>query len=460
MNRKRLNICLLLLAAVLSAGVLTCMTARTPHRVHTIKGGTHRGQHGSSFSTGNGSSTVTTYTDPGQVRTVISANGSTYEISQGGDSVYVIRGNGIRKGRMSQASARSKRTGQGLTFDNDDSVYEDDPGATERYGGKTRRIIKGIGKFHALKASRSIRIIYTQGKPGDITVEGPEMFVRALEVENQDGNLELSLNCRSVNTGATGYTVTVTCSSPGLSEVELQSAASLEVKGRLTVKGRINIDVSSASSVSIGELDCAMLLVDGSSAGSVRIPCVTAGELVIDTSSASSFTTSRISASGNVTLDASSASGITADVIECRSLLIDAGSASSVNVGTIRAAEAAIDVSSAAKCNIKGSIDVGKGRLQCTASSTATVEIGALQSIELQLGATSQSSLRIYGVNTTELRLDVQQSRVTLRGHGRRAFIEAGSTARVEAAEFDVDEATVEAGRYAEVAIKAAKINY
>lgn len=432
MKKKRLNICLTITALIAAIAVVTVMfsalvKAASIDKVYTISGTT----------------------------TNTSGSTNTLRIETRGDSVYVITGNTPNN----MSTGTNRRVTQGCSFDNDDSVYEYDPACEyDENGTKVQRIIKNVGDFHSISSCRAIKVVYTQGKPGDIKIVGPEKLVRYLDVSCDNGELELSYQNGKVKN--INNSVTVTCSSRGLNDLDLSTASKFIAQTPIKINGTLNIDLSSAASASIPAFQGKGLTIDCSSASSLNIPSITANSLNLDLASAAKFHTSDVNILGDVEIDLSSASNFnTSSILNCNRFTGSCSGAAGCNIQQLRAYSADIDCSSAANFRIPDGLNCNNNRVSVSASSTATISIDPVQAGSIILEATSQSNITLGKTSVNTVRIEASMSTVTLRGKGNTANIEAWSMARINAGEFSVGSATVDARNNAKITIKADRLN-
>lgn len=485
------NICSgLLMAIAVAVGISFVVVARTPrsssHRVHEISGDSlqnaKKGQGGKTYSGITWSSKTAdgykfTYQTPeGETKNILISNGKVYEVDAGGNRIE-LRGvpdsSGHSRiidpnGNINNYKIREDKDGVTvITFDDsksnrtssrkanyngyDDPIYND--------GKNMRRVIKNIGDFSAISASRAIKIVYTQSRPGEIVIEAPAKYAEAISLSNNRGVLEIRNNYRGNNINGT---IKVSCSSTRLRSIDLSTACTFESTTPIDAGGKFTLNLSSASNVNIPSLKCQLLTVDGSSASTVKIPYITSGDLNLDLSSASNFSATHIAASGKAIIDLSSASEVKVDRLDCQNLTADCSSASKSNITNILATSADIDCSSASGFTVRENLicNGSNSFANLSSSSTASINISAVKAARSSLEAYSQSKVSVGYLSAGSVAMDVANSTIEVAGKATRADVSAGTMGYIEARNFDVGTADVEAARYAKVSIKAGHINY
>ncbi len=231
-----------------------------------------------------------------------------------------------------------------------------------------------IGEFKEIEASRGIKIVFTQGSnPGVASVATTPSAEKYLKVRVKDNTLEAYYESSDNPLKEIKGPSIITVSSPTLTEVELSSAASLEIKGNFESSNQLVLDMSSAASFQANSLQCAQLGIDITSASSISIDKLN-GDLIADLSSASSLNINSIDAN-NISLDASSASKIDVDNVKANKIIADASSTSKINLDNIKATTISVDATSASKITLAGNTQ----RLNHDSSSGAKVNYGNLK---------------------------------------------------------------------------------
>ena len=367
-------------------------------------------------------------------------NTSNYRVRKDKDGVSVITYDGDQRSSSSSRTTTHTRKTQGKY---DDPLYDGGGSYVVKESGSAnqtmKRVLKNLGDFSGITASRAINIVYTQGKPGEIIIEGPAKYVEKIEIsKDNSGRLEIENNYRG---NIEGNKVTVTCSSTTMKYLDLSTACNFTSTREIIVNSSFNIETSSASNVSIPNLHCQALNVDGSSASKIDINNVV---------------------SSNVNLDLSSASDAKIEQLECKTLDASCSSASTCKIRDIMANKVNVSCSSTASFYTRGAIVVygTPGVADLTCSSMSKIEIDALQCKKAIFGSSSQSNMEVKLLDVDDVGIDVSNSNIELAGKAKYANITAGYLGIVNCRNLDVRTADVGAARNGKVTIKAANINY
>lgn len=432
--RSTRNICSgLLMAIAVAVGISFFVEARTPRTPRTPRSSANR-----------------VHENSGRNRNINSNSSvNNYKIREEKDGVTVITYDDSKSNRKS--AARNKKEDSYT-----DPLYDDE----SNDGKKMRRVIKEIGDFSGVSASRGIKIVYTPGTEGPVIIEGLSKYAKAISLSvSPTGVLEIRNNYRGDNTiGA----ITVKCSSTQLRSINLSSASNFESTNLIESKENFSVSISSASDVNIPSLKCQSLTIDGSSASTVKIPYVTSDDININLSSASNFNATQIFGMGKAVIDLSSAGEVKIDRLVCSNLSADCSSASKSSIANISTVSAGISCSSSAEFYVRGSMICNgvTGFANLYTSSAASIHIGSVKSVRSSLEAYSQSKVTVDNLMVNSVAMDVVNSTIKVAGKAEMADISAGTMGYVEARNFDVDTADVGASRYAKVSVKAGHINY
>lgn len=388
-------------------------------------------------------------------------NTSNYRVRKDKDGVSVITYDGDQRSSSSSRTTTHTRKTQGKY---DDPLYDGDRSYVVKESGSAnqtmKRVLKNLGDFSGITASRAINIVYTQGKPGEIIIEGPAKYVEKIEIgKDNSGRLEIENNYRG---NIEGNKVTVTCSSTTMKYLDLSTACNFTSTRAIKVNSSFNIETSSASNVSIPTLYCQTLNVDGSSASKIDINNVVSRNVNLDLSSASNFSAQQVYSSVAAELDFSSASDAKIERLECNTLDASCSSASTCKIRDIIANKVNVSCSSTASFYTRGAIVVNgpPGVADLTCSSMSKMEIGTLKGKKAIFGSSSQSNMEVKLLDVDDVGIDVSNSNIELAGKANYANITAGYLGIVNCRNLDVRNADVGAARNGKVTIKAANINY
>lgn len=212
-----------------------------------------------------------------------------------------------------------------------------------------------IGNFSKIDASTGIRIVYTQGKSNGVaqiaTTPSAEPY---LKVYVKDGELNAYYKNNS-NNSINGPTI-ITVTSPSLQEVELSSAARLQVNGDLKVSDKLSLDMSSASKATFNNITAKTLNVDLSSSATVEVGTANLEKLDAETSSASKLIVAKAVAT-NLYLESSSASKIQIGYFNGTGIEAEAASAASITISDMTAKKTYAEAYSGSKITLKGTCE-------------------------------------------------------------------------------------------------------
>lgn len=229
-----------------------------------------------------------------------------------------------------------------------------------------------IGNFNKISARNGIRVVYTQGKStGVANIATTPSAEKYLKVSVSNGELTVRYEGKG-NINIKGPSI-ISVSSPDLQEVDLSSAARLNVKGNLNLSNKLEIDMSSASKASFNEITAKEIEIDLSSSASVNIGKANVNNLNIDMSSASKVEIDKAIAK-NLDVETSSASKAIFNYFNGTGIQAEASSASTISIAGITASKIYGEASSGAKVVLKGQCEY----LNRDASSGGKVDISGL----------------------------------------------------------------------------------
>lgn len=347
---------------------------------------------------------------------------------------------------------------RGCTFDNYDSVYADDPACVEEDSDPTKRIVKGIGNFCAIEASPAITIIYTQGKPGDVVIEGSEDFVKAIRLRKSGNTLFIGL--QSGNHSLRGRAV-ITCSSTTLNSIDISASTRFRAEKGLDIAESLEIEASSASSVSISNVKCRNLKIDGSTSAHIKIGGIKTETLNLDLSSAALFSANTLYCSRLATMDLLSSSHTDIGSLNCVRLLFDGSSAAKAEIGTLTADNTRVECSSGARFNVTEKMQAKEGGdTKLTTSSGASIHVERLNTSDALIYGSSGGNITVMDFNARRLTIDASISNITIKGKVDMVDLTTGRNTRLNLSNLTAKEAYIDARRKSSVNIKASNFNY
>lgn len=201
---------------------------------------------------------------------------------------------------------------------------------TQKASTETVTITKNVEAFSKIDAFSALTVIYKQGDRYSVTIRIPEHMQEYFKFRQIGDEIEFGFKppkSMSINNNNAGTIVTVT--SPRIREIELSGACSFVAEEISQSSDKLEIDLSGATSVKIGNLKAKKLEVEASGASNINIGKLIADKTEIDISGASSTTIS----------------GVTS------LLKVDVSGATAVNLENLKAQEGSIEASGAAKVN-------------------------------------------------------------------------------------------------------------
>lgn len=223
-------------------------------------------------------------------------------------------------------SLSSCRTNESYASDSDDNSRASTEMITQTIPAKDVRKID---------TATGIKVIYTQAKNTSVTLTAPANMLKYITVTAKDGELECIRKSNSFTKSMRGVSITVTVSSPGLTDIDVSSGGSFVAQAPINMKdSSMDIDISSGGAISIASLTAGSLDLDASSGAAAKI------------------------------------NGLTAKTVEA-----DASSGAAISLSDVKATSARINASSGAALSIKGSAKVAN----LSASSGGAVNASGLK---------------------------------------------------------------------------------
>ncbi|MDE5595789.1 MAG: DUF2807 domain-containing protein [Muribaculaceae bacterium] len=198
---------------------------------------------------------------------------------------------------------------------------------------------------NSIDVSSSIKVEYTQSDKVSVSVNCPENLVDYLDVKVKNGKLDADFkNGISIDGNSS---VTITVSSPALSDIDASSSSSVIIQKSIMVTDELDIEASSSATVYIASVT-----------------------------------------RGNVSIDASTSSSVTIDAARCASLDIDSSTSASVTVSAIECVSVDAEASTAANVTLSGKTV----NASYEASTAATINASALVADKLRSAKASSAA--------------------------------------------------------------------
>lgn len=191
----------------------------------------------------------------------------------------------------------------------------------------TVKKVVDIPDFDGIDAEQGIKIVYSQGaSSGKADIATTPSAEKYLRVTVKDRTLHAYYEGDYGDKIKGPSIIRVTGAS--LKDVELSSAAVLEIKTDLKVESELVIDISSAASFIAGNVRCGKLKIEASSASSAKIGNLT-GYASLDASSSANVWIGALQGE-IVNVEASSVSEVTVKSLNCKRLRAEASSAAKI----------------------------------------------------------------------------------------------------------------------------------
>ncbi|MDE6459505.1 MAG: DUF2807 domain-containing protein [Paramuribaculum sp.] len=164
-------------------------------------------------------------------------------------------------------------------------------------------------KVTSIEANKAFKVVYTQDQNTSVTFIAPKRIKDKVDVRIKGGKLVTDFS--GVTNMKRDERVTVIVTAPAVNDFEANSAASIKIKGPLSLpSSKVEIEVSSAASFTAEAINCNKLDIECSSASSGTIRSCKAKTIEAESSSAASLTITGINAE-TVTGESSSVASLT-----------------------------------------------------------------------------------------------------------------------------------------------------
>lgn len=151
------------------------------------------------------------------------------------------------------------------------------------------------GTITSIETSQAINVEYTQSNQTSVKVVTPAEFKDKLKIKVKDGKLSTAFTKDVKLRNMEKVTVYVTA--PAVTDFEANSAGSININGALNLPSQnIELEASSAGSITTGAITCANIDIESSSAASVTVAACKAKTIELESSSAASLTVKGIQA--------------------------------------------------------------------------------------------------------------------------------------------------------------------
>lgn len=165
-------------------------------------------------------------------------------------------------------------------------------------------------RIDEIEVSNGIKVIYVPTATGKttVTMQGTESKFNNIDVSSKGDKLVIrSKSKRKYSNNVSGVTVRVTA--PAVSELEVNSGASVTCTRMLSRTGAFSVDVSSGATVNLGTVRCSKLECDSESGAKATINTIETNDADIECSSAAKVKVGKINAT-RLKAEANSAASI------------------------------------------------------------------------------------------------------------------------------------------------------
>jgi|GEM_PF-6167031 len=184
--------------------------------------------------------------------------------------------------------------------------------------------------FSKIDASTGMNVVYIQGSPRNILVEGRQCDIDLVDIYTKKGELNIERKkSESMNIfgNKKSLKVKITVTAPEVNEFEVGTGSSISIPS-LKTNREIEIEVGTGGSLSGGTLEAPSTSVDISTGGSGSITSILSDDVTLDVSTGSSLT---VAGSGNkISIDASTGSSVNASGFKAEEARVDASTGSTV----------------------------------------------------------------------------------------------------------------------------------
>ncbi len=227
----------------------------------------------------------------------------------------------------------------------------------KRVTGNGKMVTKNISvsDFQEISVGQAIRLVFVQqsGQP-KVEVRTDENILPLLDIAVKDGELNVRYK---QNAQVRNAKTVVTVHAADLSGIKASSASSVELLNGLNRYGKLEIETSSAASLSgKGTIQCKELSLEASSASSLKLSGVKTDILDCEASSGANVKVEAVKAD-RVDCEVSSGSGVDLSG-SAREVDLDASSGAGIDAGDLKAETGQANASSGArvKCNVTGGL--------------------------------------------------------------------------------------------------------
>lgn len=221
----------------------------------------------------------------------------------------------------------SCRTNESYASDSDDNSRASAKMITQTIPAKDVRKID---------TATGIKVIYTQAKKTSVTLTAPANMLKYITVTAKNGELECYRKSNSFTKSMRGVNITVTVSSPGLTDIDISSGGSFVAQTPINMNNSsMDIDISSGGALSIASLTAGSLDIDVSSGAAAKINGLTAKTVEADASSGAAISLSDIK---TTSVSASASSGAALSVSGTAKIAnLSASSGGGINASDLKA---------------------------------------------------------------------------------------------------------------------------
>lgn len=256
-----------------------------------------------------------------------------------------------------------------------------------------------VGSFNSISAEGPVKVIFTQGKTGVVTLSGGATEMEHIKVAVKDSELEIGFDkefmrsCGKHNGKKGRREVEVRVSAPSLKNIETACSARF-VASVINVDGKLEVEAETSGSVVIDRVSCGSLKADADTSSSVEIGRFQASEV-----KAEADTSGRVKISGTASaakLEADTSGKVEVESLDTDNLKADADTSGSVKVKSLTAGTVTAEADTSGKIVLAGQA----GSVVFRADTSGSVDGGKLSADYATVSTDTGGNIRYCSRNT------------------------------------------------------------
>lgn len=184
--------------------------------------------------------------------------------------------------------------------------------------------------IESIEASTGIQIVYIQGEPQGMILEGRQKDIDRLDIFTDNGELKIerkseSLSKNILKVSSKGVKVAVTA--PNVTDFDLSTGCELTIS-QLRSEQKVDVELGTGSTLSGGTIQAPMVSIEISTGGTGHVSNLLSDDVSIDVATGAGIT---VKGKGRkISIDASTGSSVDASGFKAERAEIDASTGSSV----------------------------------------------------------------------------------------------------------------------------------